>query len=83
MSNEVFVLDAVFDIFLTTQTTNISYWENEASPLLERIERGVSNDSVQKLKAIKSRLNRLILDTGTRKNLYNLYQPVPVKPVCK
>ena len=65
MSNEVFVLDTVLDIYLTTQTTNALYWENEAFPLIDKIEREVSDESLQKLKSMKSRLNRMILDTDT------------------
>ena len=67
MSAEIFVLDTVLDIFLTTQITNASYWENEASPMIDKIERGISVDSLQKLKSMKSRLNRMILDTETVK----------------
>ena len=67
MSDEIFVLDTILDIFLTTQTTNALYWENEASPMIDKIERGISDDSLQKLKLIKSRLNRMILDTDTAK----------------
>ncbi len=67
MRDEVFVLDTILDIFLTSQITNASYWENEASPIVEKIERGVSDDSLQKLKMIKARLNRMISDTDTVK----------------
>ena len=67
MSDEVFVLDTVLDIFLTTQIANASYWENEASPMIDKIERGISDGSLQKLKSMKSRLNRMIIDTETVK----------------
>lgn len=67
MSNEVFMLDAILDIVLTTLRKNTLHWDSKAAPMICKIEREISDEVLQKIKTVKSRLNRLIMDTETIK----------------
>lgn len=67
MSDEIFILDAILDIVLTMLRKNTLHWDSKAAPLVSKIERGISEEPLQKIKSVKSRLNRLILDTDTIK----------------
>ena len=66
MSDEIFILDAILDQVLTMLRKNTLHWDSKAAPLVSKIERGISEEAVQKNKI--SQVSTESTDPGHRYN---------------